>query len=103
MKGRVADIEIMHDSPSWNLNVPLKLECVDCRTWGSVEAVTFLPDDIGEFLADLTDLDLFNSANLSLVFNGVGAFIDVDVVTTQKGGFTLPLFTSQTPLGVAVG
>ncbi|KAK7744050.1 hypothetical protein SLS62_010351 [Diatrype stigma] len=99
-KELAADLDI-HDSPSLNLNVPLKLECVDCRTWGSVEVLTFLPDDIGDFFEDLSDFDLFNNANLSLVFNGVGAFIDVDVVTTQKGGFALPLFTSQSPLGVA--
>ncbi len=85
-----------------NLDIPLKLECVDCRTWGTVEAVTFIPSDIGDFLEDLTDFDLFNNANMSVVFNCVGDFIDVRVAATQMGAFTLPLFASQTPLGVAV-
>ena len=80
----------------------MTLECVDCRTFGSVEAVTFLPEDIGDFFEDLTDFDLFNNANMSVIFNGVGAFIDVSVLASQSGSFTLPLFASQTPLGVAV-
>ncbi|RYP04101.1 hypothetical protein DL765_010300 [Monosporascus sp. GIB2] len=93
--------QVLFDGPALNLNVPLTLECVDCRTWGSVTAVTFIPDDIGDFLEDLTDFDLFNNANLSLVFNGVGALIDLSVVATEEVEFTLPLFASQTPLGVA--
>ncbi|RYP37672.1 hypothetical protein DL766_001413 [Monosporascus sp. MC13-8B] len=93
--------QVLFDGPALNLNVPLTLECVDCRAWGSVTAVTFIPDDIGDFLEDLTDFDLFNNANLSLVFNGVGALIDLSVVATEGFEFTLPLFASQTPLGVA--
>ncbi|RYP73415.1 hypothetical protein DL770_007784 [Monosporascus sp. CRB-9-2] len=93
--------QVLFDGPALNLNVPLTLECVDCRTWGSVTAVTFIPDDIGDFLEDLTDFDLFNNANLSVVFNGVGALIDVSVVATEGIEFTLPLFATQTPLGVA--
>ncbi|RYP44823.1 hypothetical protein DL768_008755 [Monosporascus sp. mg162] len=93
--------QVLFDGPALNLNVPLTLECVDCRTWGSVTAVTFIPDDIGDFLEDLTDFDLFNNANLSIVFNGVGALIDVSVAATEEVEFTLPLFATQTPLGVA--
>ncbi|RYP82358.1 hypothetical protein DL769_001683 [Monosporascus sp. CRB-8-3] len=93
--------QVLFDGPALNLNVPLTLECVDCRIWGSVTAVTFVPDDIGDFLEDLTDLDLFNNANLSVVFNGVGALIDLSVAATEEVEFTLPLFASQTPLGVA--
>ncbi|RYP29984.1 hypothetical protein DL767_006467 [Monosporascus sp. MG133] len=93
--------QVLFDGPALNLNVPLTLECVDCRTWGSVTAVTFIPDDIGDFFEDLTDFDLFNNADLSVVFNGVGALIDVSVVATQGLEFTLPLFATQSPLGVA--
>ncbi|RYP64132.1 hypothetical protein DL771_008912 [Monosporascus sp. 5C6A] len=93
--------QVLFDGPALNLNVPLTLECVDCRTWGSVTAVTFIADDIGDFLEDLTDFDLFNNANLSVVFNGVGALIDLSVVATEEVEFTLPLFATQTPLGVA--
>lgn len=80
----------------------MTLECVDCRTWGSVEAVTFVPDDIGDFFEDLTDFELFNNANLSIIFNGVGALVDLKVTAAQDGSFSLPLFATQTPLGVAV-
>ena len=85
-----------------NVSVPLTLECVDCRTFGSVEAVTFLPEDIGDFFEDLTDFELFNNANLSIIFHGVGAFVDLKLAAQLDQSFTLPLFASQTPAGVAV-
>lgn len=62
----------------------------------------FIPSDIGDILKDLTDFDLFNEASMSIIFNGVGAFIDLSLSATEKGSFTVPLFTSETPAGVAV-
>jgi hypothetical protein len=63
--------------------------------------VTF-PDDINGILDDLTDLDLFNQASLLVNFTGVGASIDLGIVASLDGTVTIPLFKSESPIGVAV-
>ena len=46
--------------------------------------------------------DTFSSYNPIIIFNGVGALVDLKVTAAQDGSFSLPLFATQTPLGVAV-
>lgn len=80
----------------------LSFECVDCSTWGALNTTVTLPDSIGDVFEDLEDLNIFNDIELEVVFTGVGAYIDLGVEAGLDGTVKIPLFKSQTPLGIAV-
>ncbi|OTB05638.1 hypothetical protein M426DRAFT_127692 [Hypoxylon sp. CI-4A] len=79
----------------------LSLSCVECKTTGALVASAEFPDDLEELLSDVSDLNPLNDASLSVGFQGVGALVQLGVTTKGSGQFTLPLFTSESPLGVA--
>lgn len=58
------------------------------------------PDDLEELIGDLSDLNPLNDASLSVGFQGVGALVDLSLTTGADGQFTLPLFVTETPLGI---
>ncbi|XXH05532.1 Vacuolar protein sorting-associated protein 8 [Hypoxylon texense] len=78
----------------------LSLACVECRTWGTLVASAAFPDDLEELIGDLSDLNPLNDASLSVGFQGVGALVDLALTTGANGQFTLPLFVTETPLGI---
>ncbi|KAI0837585.1 hypothetical protein F5Y06DRAFT_69204 [Hypoxylon sp. FL0890] len=78
----------------------LSLACVECRTWGTLEASAAFPENLKELLDDLEDLNPLNDASLSVGFQGVGALVDLSVTTKGSGQFTIPLFVPETPLGI---
>ncbi|KAI1089789.1 hypothetical protein F5B19DRAFT_357701 [Rostrohypoxylon terebratum] len=92
-------------SGSWPIttgtNVALDLTCVECRTFGELTASMDFPDNIGEIVKDLKDMNPFNDASLTIGFKGVGALVDLSVSTKGTGHFTIPLFKSETPLGIS--
>ncbi|KAI2603829.1 uncharacterized protein GGS25DRAFT_525102 [Hypoxylon fragiforme] len=91
-------------SGDWlNLGLPFSLDltCVECRTWGNLVASVEFPEDLGDLLDDLADFNPLNDASLTVAFEGVGALVDLSLTVGDKGSFTIPLFVSQTPLGVA--
>ncbi|CAJ2499900.1 Uu.00g027530.m01.CDS01 [Anthostomella pinea] len=80
----------------------LSLECVDCPTRGEIVASTSFPDGFADVLDDVTDgLDLFDEAELAIAFYGVGARIELGLTASASGEFALPLFKSESPIGVA--
>ncbi|KAI1137190.1 hypothetical protein F5Y05DRAFT_414350 [Hypoxylon sp. FL0543] len=79
----------------------LSLACVECRTWGTLVASAAFPDDLEDLIGDLEDLNPLNDASLSVGFQGVGALVDLSVTTKGSGQFALPLFVSETPLGIS--
>ncbi|KAI1414004.1 hypothetical protein F5Y13DRAFT_197933 [Hypoxylon sp. FL1857] len=79
----------------------LSLACVECRTWGTLVASADFPDDLEDFLGDLKDFNPLNDASVSIGFQGVGALVDLSVTTKGSGQFTIPLFVSETPLGIS--
>ncbi|KAI0881196.1 uncharacterized protein GGS22DRAFT_71835 [Annulohypoxylon maeteangense] len=81
--------------------VSLDLSCVECRTYGELNAFMEFPDNIEDILKDLKDFNPFNDASLTVEFQGAGALIDLSVATRGTGHFTIPLFKSQTPLGIS--
>lgn len=88
---------------SWQVlgqNFSLSLACVECRTWGTLVASAAFPDDLEELIGDLSDLNPLNDASLSVGFQGVGALVDLSLTTGADGQFTLPLFVTETPLGI---
>ncbi|KAI0895781.1 hypothetical protein F4806DRAFT_69620 [Annulohypoxylon nitens] len=92
-------------SGSWPVakgtTVSLDLTCVECRTFGELTASMDFPDNIGDLLDDFKDLNPFNDASLTIGFQGVGALVDLSVSTQGTGHFTIPLFKSETPLGIS--
>ncbi|KAI1739249.1 hypothetical protein F4680DRAFT_423282 [Xylaria scruposa] len=77
----------------------LTVKCVDCRTTGAVTASAMLPD-ISDI--DITDPgDIFDDSMLGLTFNGVGATIDLDLTAAASGDFSVPLLTTESPIGIA--
>jgi hypothetical protein len=80
----------------------LSLKCVDCHTWGTITASALFPDSFDDLLDDLGDLNPLNDVSLALKFNGVGARVQVDMSAAVDGTVKLPLFVSETPLGIAV-
>ncbi|KAJ3571199.1 hypothetical protein NPX13_g5460 [Xylaria arbuscula] len=80
-------------------DVQLTVKCVECSTTGEVVASAMLPD-ISDI--DITDLgDVFDDSMLGLTFNGVGATIDLDLTAAASGDFSVPLLTSESPIGVS--
>lgn len=97
--------QLTHPHSDWlNLGLPFSLDltCVECRTWGNLVASVEFPEDLGDLLDDLADFNPLNDASLTVAFEGVGALVDLSLTVGDKGSFTIPLFVSQTPLGVAV-
>ncbi|KAI0473644.1 hypothetical protein GGR56DRAFT_541787 [Xylariaceae sp. FL0804] len=92
-------------SGSWaagSETLSLQLDCVDCHTWGRIAASTTFPDDLDSLLGDLADpADLFTQSSLDVRFDGVGASIDLGLTTAASGQFSLPLFTSESPIGIS--
>ncbi|KAI1171777.1 hypothetical protein F4777DRAFT_582571 [Nemania sp. FL0916] len=79
--------------------VTLTVKCIECATTGQVVAAAMLPDlsDI-----DITDPgDIFDDSMLGLTFNGVGATINLDIAAEASKEITLPLFKTETPIGIA--
>ncbi|KAI1392839.1 uncharacterized protein F4822DRAFT_142880 [Hypoxylon trugodes] len=79
----------------------LSLACVECRTWGTLEASAAFPEDLEDLIGDLSDLNPLNDASVSVGFRGVGALVDLSLTTGGNGQFELPLFVTETPLGIA--
>ncbi|KAI0506912.1 hypothetical protein F5B22DRAFT_621842 [Xylaria bambusicola] len=77
----------------------LSVKCVECSTTGEVVASAMLPD-ISDI--DITQPgDVFDDSMLGLTFNGVGATIDLDLTAAASGDFSVPLLTSESPIGVS--
>ncbi|KAF3014684.1 hypothetical protein E8E14_003925 [Neopestalotiopsis sp. 37M] len=55
-----------------------------------------------DLLDDFGDLNPLNDVSLALKFNGVGARVQVDMSAAVDGTVKLPLFVSETPLGIAI-
>ncbi|KAI1451965.1 hypothetical protein F4805DRAFT_59449 [Annulohypoxylon moriforme] len=92
-------------SGSWPVatgtTVSLDLSCVECKTYGELNAFMEFPDNLEELLKDLKDFNPFNDASLTVGFQGVGALVDLSVTTKGTGHFTIPLYKSETPLGIS--
>ncbi|ETS75627.1 hypothetical protein PFICI_12571 [Pestalotiopsis fici W106-1] len=80
----------------------LSLNCVDCHTWGTITASALFPDSFGDLLDDFGDLNPLNDVSLALGFSGVGARVQVDMSAAVDGTVKIPLFVSETPLGIAI-
>ncbi|KAI5864677.1 hypothetical protein GGS23DRAFT_561369 [Durotheca rogersii] len=79
----------------------LSLDCAECRTFGQLVVSADFPDDFDDLLGGLKDLNPFNDINLSVGFEGVGAILRLGVTAASDGFFTIPLFASQTPVGIS--
>ncbi|KAK6087008.1 hypothetical protein SCUP234_02101 [Seiridium cupressi] len=66
-------------------SVSLSLKCIDCRTWGTLDASATFPDNFEELVEDLRDLNPLNDIDLAVQFSGVGAFVDVGVTAALDG------------------
>ncbi|KAI1871550.1 uncharacterized protein JN550_004544 [Neoarthrinium moseri] len=82
--------------------VDLSLKCVDCRTWGTLDASATFPEDVGDLLGDLADFNPLNDVEVSVDFKGVGALFDLTATAALEGTVKIPLFKSESPLGIAV-
>ncbi|KAI1205446.1 uncharacterized protein F4807DRAFT_464732 [Annulohypoxylon truncatum] len=91
-------------SGSWpgptGTSLSLDLSCVECKTFGELNAFMEFPDNLEELLKDLKDFNPFNDASLTVGFQGVGALVDLSVTTTGTGHFTIPLYKTESPLGI---
>ncbi|KAK5631610.1 hypothetical protein RRF57_007324 [Xylaria bambusicola] len=77
----------------------LTAKCVECSTTGEIVASAMLPD-ISD--VDITHPgDIFDDSMLGLTFNGIGATIDLDLAAAASGDFSVPLLTSESPIGVS--
>ncbi|KAI0141547.1 hypothetical protein GGR57DRAFT_406504 [Xylariaceae sp. FL1272] len=88
-------------SPGSGESISLSLTCIDCHTTGNIVASATFPDlsDVAEDV--LHPQDIFDESSLALNFQGVGAVVDLDVTATATGDFSIPLFTSESPLGIS--
>ncbi|KAL7620287.1 hypothetical protein AAE478_009280 [Parahypoxylon ruwenzoriense] len=89
---------------SWDVagqTVSLSLDCVECRTFGELVVSAAFPDDLGEIVDGFSDFNPFNDASLNVGFQGVGALVDLSLTASSNGQFVIPLFVSQTPLGIS--
>lgn len=84
------------------VDISLDLSCSECSTSGTIRASAEFPDDLGDFLHDIKDLNPLNDASLTIGFEGVGATIGIRLAVDGDGQFTIPLFKSETPLGISV-
>ncbi|KAI2471371.1 hypothetical protein F4781DRAFT_122302 [Annulohypoxylon bovei var. microspora] len=87
--------------PALGSTFSLDIACVECRTYGELNAFMEFPDNLEELLKDLKDFNVFNDASLTIGFQGVGASVDLSVTTQGTGHFTIPLFKTETPLGIS--
>ncbi|KAI1464207.1 uncharacterized protein F4812DRAFT_462957 [Daldinia caldariorum] len=91
-------------SGSWaatrGVDISLDLSCSDCTTYGNIRASAEFPDDLGDFFHDIKDFNPLNDASLTIGFEGVGATIGIRLAVDGDGQFTIPLFKSETPLGI---
>ncbi|KAI1106194.1 hypothetical protein F4804DRAFT_301852 [Jackrogersella minutella] len=84
-----------------NTTFSLTLACVECRTWGTLMASAEFPDNLEELIGDFSDGNPLNDASLTVGFQGVGAIVDLSVATKVSGTYTVPLFQSETPVGIS--
>ncbi|KAI0849556.1 hypothetical protein F5Y00DRAFT_261341 [Daldinia vernicosa] len=83
------------------VDISLDLSCSECSTFGTIRASAEFPDDLGDFLHDIKDFNPLNDASLTIGFEGVGATIGIRLAVDGDGQFTIPLFKSETPLGIS--
>ncbi|KAI1656840.1 hypothetical protein F4813DRAFT_112838 [Daldinia decipiens] len=83
------------------VDISLDLSCSECNTFGTIRASAEFPDDLGDFLHDIKDFNPLNDASLTIGFEGVGATIGIRMAVDGDGQFTIPLFKSETPLGIS--
>ncbi|KAI2783617.1 hypothetical protein F4815DRAFT_306178 [Daldinia loculata] len=83
------------------VDISLDLSCSECSTSGTIRASAEFPDDLGDFLHDIKDFNPLNDASLTIGFEGVGATIGIRLAVDGDGQFTIPLFKSETPLGIS--
>ncbi|KAI8965393.1 hypothetical protein F5Y11DRAFT_9099 [Daldinia sp. FL1419] len=83
------------------VDISLDLSCSECTTFGNVKASAEFPDDLGDFFHDIGDFNPLNDASLTIGFEGVGATIGLRLAVDGDGQFTIPLFKSETPLGIS--
>ncbi|KAI1338746.1 hypothetical protein F5Y15DRAFT_96917 [Xylariaceae sp. FL0016] len=92
-------------SGSWEVadqTLSLSLACNDCSTMGELEVSTTFPDDFEDLLENfIDDSELFDQATLGVAFKGVGANIDLSLAAGASGQFSLPLFRTESPIGVS--
>ncbi|KAH8198926.1 hypothetical protein TruAng_006887 [Truncatella angustata] len=100
--GRLTYFDHSQWEPLDGQSVSLSLKCNDCRTWGQLTASATFPDDFAEIVDDFSDLNPFNDIDLAVQFNGVGALIDVGIGAALDGTVKVPLFITETPLGIAI-
>ncbi|KAI1806994.1 hypothetical protein F4811DRAFT_550224 [Daldinia bambusicola] len=82
------------------VDISLDLSCSECTTYGNIKASAEFPDDLGDFFHDIKDFNPLNDASLTIGFEGVGATIGIRLAVDGDGQFTIPLFKSETPLGI---
>lgn len=83
--------------------ITLKVDCVDCRTWGEISVVSdnsvkakALPAKVhGSSLSAI-------GTPLVIDVSGVGGHFDFAVIAADTLSFSFPLFTSETPAGISL-
>jgi len=88
----------------------LKIECVDCRTWGTAIVTTTgvskdvsLISDIIEFFENPVDaiVSAFD-LDVKISFEGVGGYFSFDIMASDQATYSIPIYQSASPVGVAV-
>jgi hypothetical protein len=98
-----ADTRVYREwSSQKDLPSSLAFRCIDCRTWGALNATVTFPEGLGDVLDDLKDLNPLNDINIEMAFNDVGVFFNLGVDASLAGTVKIPLFTSQSPVAIAV-
>ena len=75
-----------HDSIGVTDTVSLAVTCIDCYTRGTVTA-------------KLTDEDIINPT-VRLEFDGVEAYVDMEVAVSAGASYAVNLFASNSPIGL---
>ncbi|TAQ84444.1 hypothetical protein B7494_g7235 [Chlorociboria aeruginascens] len=92
------------------INNNIKVECVDCRTWGTaVVSTTGVEKDesiIGDIISFFENpLDTIVQAfdlDVKVDLQGVGGSFDFDITITESDAYSFNLFKSETPVGIAL-
>ncbi|KAH8601596.1 hypothetical protein B0O99DRAFT_680724 [Bisporella sp. PMI_857] len=88
----------------------LKVECVDCRTWGqaviSTAGVDKKEDIIGDIISFFENpVDAIVEAfdlNVKVSLDNVGGHFDFNILATNTGSYSFPIFTSNLLSGLEI-
>lgn len=88
----------------------LKVECIDCRTWGNAvvtnAGVTKKSSVIGNIISFFknpveTIINAFDM-DIKVDFTGVGGHFEFGIIASDTVTYSVPIFTSETPAGIAI-